>query len=103
MTSLFVILHCLFAAAALVAAARFSLPSGSPAARPQLCAALFALGMTELYAMAASAGLTVLWPWLDLLGLPWPLLLAGLAVQPLRRALRRRHPVPLTGTLATAR
>jgi hypothetical protein len=74
MDARFALIHFLCALAALVAAAALSAPADHPRARPWLCSAFFVLGVGELYVVALSIGLTLMWPVLHLFGVVWLLL-----------------------------
>lgn len=74
MDARFALIHLFCAIGALVAAATMSAPAGHPRARPWLIGALFVLGLGELYVVALSIGLTLMWPALHMFGVPWLLL-----------------------------
>lgn len=88
------LVHLLCATAAFALTAWLSAPAGAPRARPWLAGAAFALAFAELYAASWTAGFTLRWPWLHVLGAPWPVLAFVLLGRHLHlaAALRRRAP-----------
>lgn len=88
------LVHLLCATAAFALAAWLSAPVGAPRARPWLAGAAFALAFAELYAASWTAGFTLRWPWLHVLGAPWPVLAPALLGGHLRTSERRAGAAP---------